>query len=291
MDPRLSWLTSFVAVAEELHFGRAADRLHLSTSAVSRHVRLLEDEFGAPLFERTSRSVRLTESGRGLFGEIAVPVAALRSAFMRGSGAGAAGLCVAYVSAPGERLVPAAAARFGADPLGVPLRLLPASSVEQRAGLLDGRIDLGIQWMMPGSPVPADLEMTPIRNEPLTVALPPSHPYASSTSLRLSDLADEDWLMAVDSSDLAVRQGFVAACQRAGFLPRIRSEANGFRAQLSLVAAARGVCFAPSVARDSGAFGVVFVPVPDISVDLVAVTRPAPDRHLRRFVELLRSIA
>lgn len=289
MDPRLSWLTSFVAVAEELHFGRAADRLHLSTSAVSRHVRLLEDEFGAPLFDRTSRSVRLTDDGRRVYGEIAVPVGALRSAFVRG--AATAGLCVAYVSAPGERLVPEAAARFGADPLGVPLRLLPASSADQRAGLLDGRVDVGIQWMMPGSPAPADLEMTPIRNEPLTVALPPSHPYASSTSLRLSDLADEDWLMAVDSSDLIVRQGFVAACQRAGFLPRIRSEANGFRAQLSLVAAARGVCFAPSVARDSGSFGVVFVPVPGISVDLVAVTRPAPDRHLRRFIELVRAIA
>lgn len=145
--------------------------------------------------------------------------------------------------------------------------------------------------MLPGSPAPAGLEMTPIRNEPLTVALPPSHPYASSSLLRLADLAGEDWLMAVDSSDLVLRQGFVAACQRAGFLPRIRSAATGFKAQLSLVAAARGVCFAPSVARDSGSFGVAFVPVHDLTVDLVAVTRPAPDRQLRRFVELLRAIA
>lgn len=289
MDPRLSWLTSFVAVAEELHFGRAADRLHLSASAVSRHVRLLEDEVGAPLFDRTSRSVRLTPSGRSLFGEIAMPVAALRSAFARGDGA-ATGLCVAYVSAPGERLVPEAAARFGSDPLGVPLRLLPATSNEQRAALLDGRADVGIQWLLPGSPAPAGLEVTPIRDEPLMVALPPSHPYASSTSLQLSDLAGEDWLMAVDSSDLALRQGFVAACQRAGFLPRIRSEATGFKAQLSLVAAARGVCFATSVARDRG-YDVAFVRLHDLTVDLVAVTRPAPDRHLRRFIELLRAIA
>ncbi|WP_146605355.1 LysR family transcriptional regulator [Jiangella anatolica] len=290
MDPRLSWLTSFVAVAEELHFGRAADRLHLSTSAVSRHVRLLEDEFGTPLFDRTSRSVRLTPSGRALYGEIAVPVAALRSAFLRGDGA-AAGLCVAYVSAPGERLVPEAAARFRTDPLALPLRLLPATSSEQRVGLLDGRIDVGIQWVLPGSPAPVDLEMTPIRTESLAVALPPSHPYASSSALRLADLAGEDWLMSVDSSDLVLRQGFVAACQRAGFLPRIRSEANGFKAQLSLVAAGRGVCFAPSVARESGDFELAFVPVHDLTVDLVAVTRPAPDRRLRRFIELLRAIA
>ncbi|SDU81231.1 LysR family transcriptional regulator [Jiangella alkaliphila] len=290
MDPRLSWLTSFVAVAEELHFGRAADRLHLSTSAVSRHVRSLEDEFGAPLFDRTSRSVRLTPSGRSLYGEIAVPVAALRSAFVRGDGA-AAGLCVAYVSAPGERMVPEAAARFGADPLALPLRLLPASSSEQRIGLLDGRVDVGIQWVLPGSPAPADLEMTPIRNEPLVAALHLEHPYASSSGLRLVDLAGEYWLMAVDSSDLVVRQGLIAACQRAGFLPRIRSEANGFKAQLSLVAADRGICFAPAVARDYGDFEVAYVPVHDLSVDLVAVTRPAPDRHLRRFIELLRAIA
>lgn len=289
MDPRMSWLTSFIAVAEELHFGRAADRLHLSTSAVSRHVRLLEEEFGAPLFERTSRSVLLTADGRRVYGEIAVSVAALREAF--GRDRTGVMLCVAYVSAPGERMVPAAAARFGADPLGLPLRLLPASSSEQRTALVDGRVDLGIQWVLPGAPVPPDLEMTPIRDEPLTVALPAGHRFASSTSLRLGDLADEDWLMAVDSSDLALRQGFVAACQRAGFLPRVRGEATGFRAQLSLVAAGRGVCFAPAVAQDSGRFPVAFVRIHDLSVNLVAMTRPAPDRHLRRFIELLRAVA
>lgn len=287
MDPRLSWLTSFVAVAEELHFGRAAERLHLSTSAVSRHVRLLEDALGAPLFERTSRSVLLTTEGRRIHGEIAVPVATIRSAFSRADAART--LCVTYVSAPGERMIPEAAARFGADPLGVPLRLLPASSSEQRTALTDGRADMGIQWTLPGAPAPADLEMTPIRDEPLMVALPSRHPFASSTELRLADLADEDWLMAVDSSDLALRQGFVTACQRAGFLPRIRSEATGFKAQLSLVAAARGICFAPAVARDTGSYPVTFVRIHELSVTLVAVTRPAPNRHLRRFIELLRA--
>ncbi|TDD68196.1 hypothetical protein E1262_16520 [Jiangella aurantiaca] len=167
----------------------------------------------------------------------------------------------------------------------------PAAAAPARRRLLDGRVDVGIQWVLPGSPAPADLEMTPIRNEPLTVALPPSHPYASSSALRLSDLADEDWLMAVDSSDLVLRQGFVAACQRAGFLPRVRSAATGFKAQLSLVAAERGVCFAPAVARESGDFGLAFVPVHGLSADLVAVTRPAPDRQVRRFIELLRAIA
>ncbi len=290
MDPRLSWLTSFVTVAEELHFGRAAERLHLSTSAVSRHVRLLEEAMSVPLFERTSRSVLLTPQGRRVYGEIAVPVATIDGALRRtGIGADGGTISVAYVSAPGERMIPRAAAMFAGDPLGVELRLLPASSSEQRSGLLEGRVDIGVQWMLPGAPVPSGLEMTPIRDEPLVVALPPDHHYANSHDLRLVDLAGEDWLMAVDSSDLALRQGFVAACQRAGFLPRIRGEATGFKAQLSLVAAGRGVCFAPAAAQETDGFGVCFVRIHDLHVSLVAMTRPAPGRAMLRFVELLRA--
>jgi DNA-binding transcriptional LysR family regulator len=289
MDPRLSWLISFVAVADELHFGRAAERLHLSASAVSRHVRQLEETMHTPLFERTSRSVLLTAEGRRFYAEIAVPVSTIQAALRRTT-AGSEGrtISVAYVSAPGERMIPQAAARFGADQLGCELRLLPASSSEQRAGLLAGRIDIGVQWVLPGASVPAGLEITPILDEPAEVALLPGHPYASSSELRLIDLADEDWLMAVDSSDLPLRQGFVAACQRAGFLPRIRSEATGFRAQLSLAAAGQGVCLAPAAARESGDFGLCFVPVRDLHASLVAMTRAAPDRTLLRFVELLR---
>ncbi|NEE02831.1 LysR family transcriptional regulator [Phytoactinopolyspora halotolerans] len=290
MDPRLSWLVSFVAVAEELHFGRAAERLHLSTSTVSRQIRLLEDSVRVTLFDRTSRSVLLTSEGRRLYGEIAVPVATVEAALKR-SGCDVDGriVRVAYVSAPGERMIPQAAARFADDPLGSELSLQPASSSEQRAGLLDGRVDIGVQWTLPGAPVPAGLEMTPIRDEPLVAALPPDHPYGSSTELRLVDLAGEDWLMAVGSSDLALRQGFVAACQRSGFLPRIRSEATGYKAQLSLVAMGRGVCFAPAAAREDDGFGVRYVRMHDLHVSLVAMTRPAPDRVLLRFIELLRT--
>lgn len=290
MDPKLSWLATFVAVAEDLHFGRAAERLRLSPSAVSRHIRLLEDALHTTLFRRTSRSVILTPEGRRVYGAIAVPVATIEEALRRrpGDRSDSRTISVAYVSTPGERMIPRAAALFGADQRGYELRLLPASSSEQRTGLIEGWVDIGVQWTLPGASVPAGLEHAPIRDEPLTVALPPGHPYAASTELRLIDLAGEDWLMAVDSSDLPLRQGFIAACQRAGFLPRIRSEATGIKAQLSLVAAGQGVCLVPTAMRDSLDFGIGYTQVRDLNASLVAVTRPAPNRAMLRFIELLR---
>ncbi|WP_405743608.1 LysR family transcriptional regulator [Streptomyces sp. NBC_01525] len=233
----------FVAVAEELHFGRAAERLHIGQPAVSQQVRRLERELGLALFDRSGRTVTLTPAGRELLPE-AHQLLSARDAFTAGARRLAAReeavLHVGIGTGLGRRLddfldaLPGqgAGTRFVFRTLEAPRRL-----AEVRAGRLDaafiraarpgteGRGDVpGGEPHSIGEPDPAldatpDLRFLPLWDDPLRVALPTAHPLATREPLRLSDLAALPLRIAPRETNPVLFDVVHTACRAAGFAP------------------------------------------------------------------------
>lgn len=285
MDPRLGWLTTFVAVAEELHFGRAAERLHLSTSATSRHVQLLEEAVGRTLFRRSTRAVHLTETGRRLYADTADALATVERGLRAAAGTEPRFISVGYTGAAEADLIPYLAVTWREAELG-PLRLLPLPSATQVAALAEGTLDVGIQWEGPGGP---GFEVVPLAVEPVHIALPADHPCAGREVIPLTDLAADRWLMAADASDLSMRNRFVDTCRRHGFVPDIRDVATGQGAQVAMVAGGHGLCLVSSVTLSNPTIsGIAFARLHEIEATMVAVTTADPPPTVRRLVRTLQ---
>lgn len=286
VDVRVSWLQTFVAVAEERHFGRAASRVGHSPSAVSRHVRHLEEAVGRAMFERTTRTVALTPAGRRLYHDIATSVDSLVRALDR-SFAEAPSITVGYVAAASEHLVPDMTWQWERRS-SVEIQLVPASSAAQLDAIRAGAMDVGLQWTGPRDP---ELDVTRLLTEPMRVAVPAAHARAGADRIELGDLADATWLMAADRTDRVVRDHLVEVCARRGFTPRIKDAATGHAAQLHLVAAGHGVCLVPRTAARGCRLPVSFAELADEQAHLVAVTRRSPRPAVRDLVDLLATTA
>ncbi|MCG7210212.1 LysR family transcriptional regulator [Streptomyces arenae] len=210
----LRQLTYFVAVAEELHFGRAADRLHIVQSAVSMQIQRLERELGAELFDRSPRRVRLTAAGERLLPEARAVLAAAEKA-RAAVAAPRAGLRIGTSTGLGEHLdrVLAAFARRAPDVL-VELHALPAA--ERLARVADGRLDAA--FVRAGQPVPGT-RVHPLWPDPLVAALPATHPLAGRPEIGVDDLAGLPLALAERRTNPALVDLVVGACREAGFEP------------------------------------------------------------------------
>ncbi|MEX5634041.1 LysR family transcriptional regulator [Parafrankia sp. FMc2] len=191
MDIHVRDLRYFVAVAEELHFTRAAERVLVSQPALSKQIRLLERQLGVTLFERDRRAVRLTEAGAVLLPHARRVLAAwddTDSALARHRAALASSLVVGMSTSPGRGLLPALRSRFRSRQPAAEFELRQVQWDDSTAGLADGSCDLAFVWL----PLPSarDYETLVIAREPLLVALPDDHPLAARPELHLADLAD-----------------------------------------------------------------------------------------------------
>lgn len=238
-------LRYFVAVAEELHFGRAARRLNVSQPPLSVQIRTLEREVGAPLLVRTQRRVELTEAGRVLLEEARRLLGQAEAAVMhaRRAAEGAIGrLAVGFVSTVDYSILPPLVRRFRQKHPGIALKLLELTGDRQQALLQSGELDLGLS-ILP-SPL-AGLTMRPVFREPLIAAVPANHSLAGRRRTALRSLAGEPFIqfpreMAPGLYDLAI-----AACRKAGFTPHLAQEAIQMQTILGLVAAGLGVALVP----------------------------------------------
>ena len=177
----------FVAVAEELHFGRAASRLHLSQSVLSRSIGRLEQEIGAALLERDTRHVSLTVAGRQLLEDARALLASAEAVRRRTRdlGNGLQTLTVGFLV--GDSVAPAVNAFHTRRPQ-VEIDLLRVYWHNQVKVLRDGRVDLGFVQL----PVPEDgLALMPVRREPRSALVPAAHPAAAKDSVSIEDLADD----------------------------------------------------------------------------------------------------
>ncbi len=254
----LRHLRYFTAVAEELHFGRAAARLHIAQSPLSQQIRRLERELGVSLFERSRRSVRLTDAGR-LLQEHAAPLLAQADrleATMRDAAAGRTGaLTVGFVGSATYTTLPAVVRAHRLAYPEVEVRLVEMTTGPQVDALIAGQIDVG--FVRP--PVRSDaIAVTPLVEERLLVALPDSHPLVKRRAVDVQALATEPFVSFPRQIGSGLYDEILAVCTAAGFSPIVVQEANEMQTIVSLVSAGIGVALVPESMQAFGRPHVVF---------------------------------
>ncbi|MEV5435563.1 LysR family transcriptional regulator [Streptomyces sp. NPDC052682] len=242
-DVHVRDLRYFVAVAEELHFTRAAERLYVSQPALSKQVRALERQLGVELFRRDRRGVFLTEAGTALLPHARRVLAAWAQGAAAVESARAAQrstLVVGMSTSPGRGgLLPAIRSRFTAAYPGTAVRLRQVNWQDPTAGLADGSSDVAFVWL----PLPGQerFAWTVLAEEPLLLALPDTHPLAGRAEIDFTDLLDEPFL-ALPESTGPLRDYWLALDARGGRPPRIGAEIASTEETYEALVAGLGVC-------------------------------------------------
>jgi len=279
LEPRL--LRSFVAVAEELHFGRAARRLHISQPPLSVQIRKLEDVIGARLFERDRRSVTLTEAGnflldraRHLLGESARACEETRRIGRGELGA----LAIGYTPSATYEILPQAIGAFRKARPDVRLELVELRSPLQAEALRTLRIEVGLAC----GPVDApDLAQNVLVEESFVVAVGSQSPLLRHARVHLRDLKSAPFVLVRPDVEPAWAGACAAALQRAGIQPEIAQETDSKIAMLGLVAANLGVSIVSASVQRLGRHGVRFLPISDFKLRLPLVGLSRPDASSR----------
>jgi DNA-binding transcriptional LysR family regulator len=239
MDTRL--LRSFVMVAEELHFGRAAERAHLAQPALSRQIKRLEDELGAQLFVRDRRKVVLTEAGRAYLKEARAILERvdLAQQVVRRAGRGEVGsLSFGYEESTLYSIFPGVVRLYRDRFPGVVLELREMCTADQEEALLEGGIDVGLVQ----EPVHANgLRVETVLEEPLVAALPAQHPLVDVPKVELEDLAEDPFVIFPRWTRPGCYDLLTGLCRDAGYVPNVVLESASKQSLVGLVAASIGV--------------------------------------------------
>lgn len=254
---------AFLALAEELHFGRAAARLHMAQPPLSRMIRTLETQLGAPLFERSTRAVSLTPQGEALIepARELVELSARMREIVRRADAGQTGrLRLGFSGASVAHLVSALVRALRTERPGLSVDLHSAHlSHPGLERLLDGALDVLIgRWdFLPGA-----VESHVLARERLLVALPCGHRLARRRELGADDVADEPWVVLPGGSGATLSNRLHLLGVQGRFVPRIVQTAPDSATELLLVDAGVGIALTLSGVRDNlPTGGVAFVPL------------------------------
>lgn len=289
----LRHLRYFLAVAEELHFGRAAERLGIAQPPLSQQIKSMEELVGHALFERKPR-VRLTPAGEALLDVARRTLAQVEEGLdlARRAGRGEEGkVTVGFAASILTTTLPEILRTYRERYPGVELRLLELSSAAQAAALADGSIDVGFVREAVGQG--GGLLCEPVFREEFVAVLPPSHALAKRRQLPLGDLAEEPFVHFPRAVAPALFDQIAEACRRAGFRPRVVQEAREWLTILGLVEAGLGVSLVPSSFCMLQWGGVQYRPLgpPREFTDVFVCWRPAPAvPAVARLVEIARAV-
>ncbi|MDQ8701112.1 LysR substrate-binding domain-containing protein [Streptomyces sp. LHD-70] len=234
-------LDAFLAVAEELHFGRAAARLHLTQPALSRTIRQLESDLGDRLFDRTTRSVRLTSAGEALVEparELVESAVRARRA-LRAVGAGEAGRVRLGFAGPSSHiLVSSLSQAVRTRHPGIELTLRSTTYASEGLRMVaDRALDLAIvRWLAE----PPGIAHRIVAEEHYVLVVAENHPFAGRDLVSLAECRDEPFVALADPGS-SLREALVRTAQDAGFVPRVRQTANDSWTVMALVAAGVGI--------------------------------------------------
>jgi DNA-binding transcriptional LysR family regulator len=291
--PDLWQLRYFVAVAERLHFGRAAAALHISQPPLSRAIRALEARLGVALFARTRRRVELTAEGARLLEEARRTFAQLERAVLelRGIAAGEQGrLRIGFVSLADYGVLPGLLKAYKLARPGVQLALREMLSPEQSRALAAGELDFGL--LLPPVAEAGNLEHVVVQRERFVAALPARHPAAASRArLAMSSLAGEPFVMVPREIAPGLYDIVSGLAARAGFSLNVAQEAIQMQTVVSLVSSGLGAAIVPGSVANLGRRGVVYRELADPHPRLelwLAWPRGSLTAPAREFLELAR---
>lgn len=297
-------LTCFLAVAEELNFSRAAERLHMSQPPLSQQIRLLEQEMGAQLFERSRRAVTLTPAGL-LLREKALQIVALHQQageLCRMAASGVAGrLRIAFTaSVPLFDAFSRLLGDFRQRYPQVELDLEHMTTGQQIAALTSGSIDIGFMRPSPAFRIPMPIREQTLWRDELVLALPAAHPLAAQANepVDLKRLAGQAFVLHPSVLGGGLHEHILSLCSQAGFMPRIAQPARETSTMLALVAAGLGVSVMPSVYERIRPPGVVFRPLTDAArhsrialVSMQATAADSPSACVQMFWQMHEEMA
>ena len=249
----------FIAVAEELNFHRAAERLHMSQPPLTQALQRMEEDLGVQLFDRSNRSVRLTQTGTIFLEEARRTIAQAERAVTaaRQAAQGFIGfLRIVFVSNAMNVYLPPVLRLFHQQHPDVLLKLHERTSGQQVKEIQTEWADVG--FLMPPLLEASDLQLETVFRESLVVALPRQHRLAGNRQIQLQELANEAFVMLPALQGPGLYAHIMIACARAGFNPRIVQEAHHMRSLIGLVAAQIGVTIVPASLCDSHQTEVVF---------------------------------
>jgi DNA-binding transcriptional LysR family regulator len=288
----LRHLRYFVAVGEEEHFRRAAERLHVVQPALTRQIQQLEEEIGCALFERLKRGVRLTEAGKTFLEEARRLLSELERSIDRTRlvAQGKVGrLRIGFAdSATYSGELPALLHDFRASWPDVRVELFPSSSIATGEQVCAQEVDVGFVYVLPTHL--RALKTHSIRVEPLVLALPHTHPLVTCKRVRLGDLQGEPFVWFPREMNPLAYDSVLATCHAAGVTLNIVQEGNNPTTMLSLVAGGIGLSFTQQSAEKRKPDSVVLRKVEDLrlTLELSAIWREdntAP--ALQKFIEIL----
>jgi DNA-binding transcriptional LysR family regulator len=293
MNVELRQLRYFVAVAEEMHFGRAARRLHMTQPPLSQAIQALEAQLGTPLFSRTRRSVALTAAGQTLLPEVQRLLQQVEglASLAQSAAAGESGrLSIAFVPMADYSVLPTALREFRAALPSVHLDLQEATTDVQIELLASGRIDIG--FLLPPLPdkLNAEVDYLPLTSEPLVLALPEGT-ATTKTKMSLKRCADLQLIIFPRRMSPAFHDQILACLRDAGLSPRIGQEAIQMQTIVSLVSAGMGFALVPQSVSNMKRPGVEYRAMQEISpwVEIgLAWRRDNTSPVLSAFLELMR---
>tara|TARA_R110000787_G_scaffold20281_26_gene60455 strand:- start:1500 stop:2387 length:888 start_codon:yes stop_codon:yes gene_type:complete len=259
----LRHLRYFVAVAEALHFRRAAEKLGIQQPPLSMQIRQLELEIGTPLFLRSKRRISLTDAGRSFLEDARNILSAAQDATGRARTAalGERGrLRVGMInSAPFHPLILQILREYRNRFPGVWMTLEEASTPELAESVVSRKLDLA--FVRPLLDTPPALQSEHLFNEPVLVALPSGHPLSRRRNIKLEALSEEPFVLFSRHIGSGLYDQIISACHRAGFSPRVTQEALQVTSIVNLVAAGLGVSLVPASMRKIHSEGIAYRPL------------------------------
>ena len=283
----------FVAVAEELHFGRAAQRLHMAQPPLSQQIQAMEATLGVRLFERTRRKVELSEAGRLLLDEARATLAQAARAedVVRRAARGELGrLEIGFTgSSPFTTAMPTLVGRFRRAWPEVRLSLREMPTSDQVLALIEGSIDIGFARPAEEIAIPG-VRLRLIQRETLLVVCNEYHALAGSGRVGMAALAGESFILHPRRIGTGLYDRVMALARAAGFVPRVEIEAHQMSTMVSLAAIGLGIAIVPEAMRRVGVDGVAFLDLDDplAHVDLFVAHRDGPPtRPVANFLELV----
>ena len=286
-------LRYFVAVAEELHFGRAARRLGIAQPPLSRQIQQLEAELGVSLFDRSSRRVTLTAAGRTLLEEGHRVIRELHSAAdatQRAARGEQGSLTVAFAASVMFLSLPKIIRRFRDQFPDVRLELRELPTGQQISALRSGSLDIGF---LREPPTDDSFVTETVMREQLVLALSTRHQLASRKRLRLADVANEDFVLFPRDLAPGLYAAVLALCRDAGLHPHIVQTSRELYTTVSLVEAGVGVTIIPESVRKMGWRGVRYFPIASERATTRIDAAWRPDNRnpiIQPFLEIARSM-